>query len=57
VRLEHTEKPHLIDLMRNELAQVNAIHQKGPFTASSSERCNIYLDSAFTMTGRFPCNG
>jgi hypothetical protein len=43
--------------MRNELAQVNKIHQKVPLTASPSELCNIYLNSAFTMTGRFPYNG
>jgi len=35
---------------------VNMIHQNVSFTASPSEQFNIYLDSAFTMTGRLPCN-
>ena len=34
----------------------NSIHQSVSFTVSPSEQFNIYLDSAFTMTGRFPCN-
>jgi hypothetical protein len=35
---------------------VNMIHQNASFTAWPNERFNIYRDSAFTMTGRFPCN-
>jgi hypothetical protein len=34
---------------------VSLIHQKVTFSASLRELFNIYLDSAFTMTGRFPC--
>ena len=32
------------------------IHQKVSFTASPCELFTIYLDSAFSMTGRLPCN-
>jgi hypothetical protein len=35
---------------------VNMIHQNISFTMTASEQFNIYLDSAFTMTGRSPCN-
>lgn len=43
-------------LIRNELAMVKMIHQNVSFTVSPIEQFNIYLDSAFTMTGRLPCN-
>jgi len=47
----------LVDLIRNDLATAEMIHQNSSFNASPSELFNIYLDSAFTMIGRFPCNG
>ena len=41
---------------QDEFARVNMIHQNVSFTTWPNEQFNIYLDSACTMTGRFPCN-
>lgn len=49
-------EPFFFCLFRNEFAMVNMIHQNVSFTAWPNEQFNIYLDSVFTMTGRFPCN-
>jgi hypothetical protein len=49
-------EPFFVCLIRNEFAMVNMIHQNVSFTAWPNEQFNIYLDPAFTMTGRFPCN-
>jgi len=50
-------KPLVVCLIRNEPTMAKMIHQNISFTASPSEQSNIYLDSAFMTTGRFPCNG
>ena len=49
-------EPFFVCLIRNEFAMMNMIHQNESFTPWPNEQFNIYRDSAFMMTGRFPCN-